>query len=168
MAQRLAREEGLQLDEDVIFAASFLHDVAAFEEFGKVAVDHTEQGAEVAAHFLTENGFPKEKIGAVQEAIRTHMFYSKVGERAEAIALHDADTLDFLGYVGIARILSLTTRHGWASDLRAAVATISKFSKDLPPKLVTKAVKKIAEERVGEMKRFLDGLDVETHGGKSL
>ena len=168
MAQRLAREEGLTLDQDIIFAAAFLHDVAAFEEFGKVAVDHTEHGAEVAAKFLADTNFPKDKIPAVQEAIREHMFYSKAGERAEAIALHDADTLDFLGAVGIARIISLTTRHRWASDLSAAIATIDKFSKELPPKLITKAGKKIAEERVGEMKAFLDALDGETHGGKSL
>jgi uncharacterized protein len=168
MAQRLAHEEGLTLDQDITFAAAFLHDVAAFEEFGKVAVDHTEHGAEVAAKLLAETSFPKEKIPAVQDAIREHMFYSKVGERPEAIALHDADTLDFLGSVGIARIISLTTRHRWASDLRAAIATIDKFSKDLPPKLITKAAKKIAEERIEEMKTFLDSLDTQTHGGKSL
>lgn len=168
MAQRIAKEEGLPLDEDVIFAAAFLHDVAAFEEFGKVSVDHTEAGAEVAAKMLEEAGFPKEKVGAVQEAIQGHMFYSKVGERPEAVVLHDADTLDFLGTIGIARILSLTTRHRWATDLRGAVATIDKFSKELPPKLLTKTAKKIAEERVAEMKAFLDGLDNASHGGKSL
>jgi uncharacterized protein len=168
MAQRLAGVEGLSLDEDIIFAAAFLHDVAAFEEFGKVGVDHTEHGAEVAAKFLGETGFPKDKIPAVQDAIREHMFYSRAGERAEAIVLHDADTLDFLGYVGIARIISLTTRHRWASDLRGAIATIDKFSKELPAKLITKAAKKVAEERVQEMKSFLDSLDEQTHGGKSL
>jgi uncharacterized protein len=168
LAQRLAREEGLELDQDVMFAAAFLHDVAAFEEFGKVGIDHTEAGADYAAEMLGKTGFPKERIPAVQEAIRGHMFYSKVAESPEAIVLHDADTLDFLGAVGIARIFSLTTRHAWASDLRAAVATIDKFSKELPPKLITKAAKKIGEERVAEMKEFLDGLDRATHGGKSL
>jgi len=168
MAQRLAKEEGMEVDQDVIFAAAFLHDVAAFEEFGKVNVDHTEAGAEYAAEMLDKAGFPKEKIPAVQEAIREHMFYSKVGERPEAVVLHDADTLDFLGSIGIARIFSLTTRHGWAKDLPGAVATIGKFSRELPPKLLTKAAKKISEERVAEMKAFLDGLDRATHGGKSL
>ena len=168
MAQQLAREEGLALDQDVLFAAAFLHDVAAFEEFGKVAVDHTEHGADVAAKFLADTSFPKEKISAVQDAIREHMFYSKVGERPEAIALHDADTLDFLGSVGIARIISLTTRHRWAGDLRAAIATIDKFNKELPPRLITRAARKIADERAQETKAFLDSLDAQTHGGKSL
>jgi uncharacterized protein len=168
MAQRLAAEEGLTVDPDVLFAAAFLHDVAAFEEFGKPSVDHTEQGAEVAAKFLAETAFPKDKIPAVQEAIREHMFYSKTGARPEAIALHDADTLDFLGYIGIARILSLTSRHGWAGDLPGAIATIAKFSTELPPKLLTKAAGKIADERVREMKGFLDGIDVQTFKGRSL
>jgi uncharacterized protein len=168
MAQQIAQEEKLTVDEDILFAAAFLHDVAAFEEFGKIAVDHTEHGAEVAGKFLAETAFPKEKIAGVQDAIREHMFYSKVGERPEAIALHDADTLDFLGYVGIARIISLTTRHRWATDLRAGIATIDKFSKELPPKLHTKAAKTIAEGRVAEMKAFLDGLDLQTQAGKSL
>lgn len=168
LAQHLAREEKLEIDQDVIFAAAFLHDVSAFEEFGKVNVDHTEQGAIVAAEFLEKSGFPKDKIVAVQEAIRGHMFYSKVGERAEAVVLHDADTLDFLGAIGIARIISITTRHRWATDLKAAVATIDRFRKELPPKLITNAAKKIGETRVEEMKAFLDALDPETHGGKSL
>ena len=168
LAQRLASEEKLEIDPDVLFAAAFLHDMAAFEEFGKVDVDHTEHGADLAAEFLDKAGFAKEKIPAVQDAIREHMFYSKVGGRSEAIVLHDADTLDFLGAVGIARIFSLTTRHRWATDLKAAVATIDKFSKELPAKLVTTAAKKISQERVDEMKTFLDALDHETHGGKSL
>lgn len=168
LAQRLAKEEGIEVDQDVIFAAAFLHDMAAFEEYGKVNVDHTDAGAEVAAAMLEKAGFPKEKIPAVQDAIRGHMFYSKVAERPEGIVLHDADTLDFLGSIGIARIFSLTTRHRWATDLRGAVATIDKFSKELPPKLITKAARKIGEERVAEMKAFLDGLDRESHGGKSL
>lgn len=168
LAQRLASEEKLEFDPDILFAAAFLHDVAAFEEFGKIDVDHTEHGAEVAAEILDKAGFAKEKIPAVQDAIREHMFYSKVGARPEAVVLHDADTLDFLGAVGIARIFSLTTRHRWATDLKAAVATVDRFSKELPAKLVTSAAKKIAEERVSEMKSFLDALDLETHGGKSL
>jgi uncharacterized protein len=168
MAQRLAKEENMTVDPDVIFAAAFLHDMAAFEEFGQVGIDHTEHGAEVAARFLGDAGFPKEKFPAVQEAIRGHMFYSKASERPEAIALHDADTLDFLGSIGIARIMSLTTRHRWAEDLRSGIATIDRFSKELPPKLITAAAKKIGEERVKAMKAFLDALDTETHGGKSL
>ena len=168
LAQRLAREERMTVDDDILFAAAFLHDVAAFEEFAKANIDHTEQGAEVAGKFLAETAFPKEKIAAVQEVIRAHMFYSKVGERAEAIVFHDADTLDFLGHVGVARILSLTTRHRWATDLRGAVATIDRFRKELPAKLVTGSAKKIGEERVQEIKAFLDGLDLETNGGKSL
>ena len=82
--------------------------------------------------------------------------------------LRDADTLDFLGHVGIARILSLTTRHRWAPDLNGAIATIGKFTKELPSKLITKSAKKIAEERVEQMKTFLDGLDLQTNSGKSL
>ena len=168
LAQKIARAEQLEVDPEILFAAAFLHDVAAFEEFGKVNVDHTEQGAAVAAEFLRKTGFVAEKIPAVQETIREHMFYSNVGSRPEAVALHDADTLDFLGSIGIARIISLSTRHRWAEDLKGAIATIDKFSKDLPGKLVTSTAKKMAEDRVREMKAFLDALDLETHGGKSI
>ena len=112
-------------------------------------------------------GFPAAKVAAVQDAVKNHMYYRADAGGPEAIVLHDADTLDFLGSVGIARIFSLTTRHRWATDLATAVKTIEGFNADLPSKLMTNAAKKLAPARVAESRAFLESLRGETEEGRA-
>jgi len=167
LASRLAAESKLEVDTDVLFAAAFLHDVGAFDAFRKEGVDHTDRAAELVPDILTGAGFPAAKVEAVQDAIRNHMYYRGNAGRPEAIVLHDADTLDFLGTIGIARILSLTTRHRWATDLATAAKTLEGFNTDLPPTLMTNAAKKIAIARVAESKAILASLKAETEDGRA-
>lgn len=167
LASRLAAESKLEVDTDVLFAAAFLHDVGAFDGWRKDGVDHTDRAAEVVPEILTGASFPTAKIAAVQEAVRNHMYYREAAQSPEAIVLHDADTLDFLGDIGIARILSLTTRHRWAKDLATAAQTLAAFNTDLPPKLMTNAARKLAVDRVAESKVFLERLRAETEDGKA-
>jgi len=167
LASRLAAESKLEIDTDVLFAAAFLHDVGAFDAFRKDGVDHTDRAAELVPDILVGAGFPAAKVEAVQEAVRNHMYYRVDAKRPEAIVLHDADTLDFLGNIGIARILSLTTRHRWATDLATAAKTLDGFNTDLPPRLLTSAAKKIAPARVAESMAFLASLKAETEDGKA-
>lgn len=168
LATRLAAEDKLTIDPDVLFAAAFLHDVAAFPTWSKEGVDHTDRAAEVVPEILAAAGFPATKIEAVQEAVRNHMYYRADAKRPEAIVLHDADTLDFLGAIGVARILSLTTRQeGWAADLATAVKTSDGFSNDLPSKVMTAAGKKSAAVRAAEMKTFLVTLKAEAENAKA-
>lgn len=167
LATRLAAESKLEIDTDVLFAAAFLHDVGAFEAFRKEGVDHTDRAAELVPDILKEAGFPAAKVPMVQDAVKNHMYYRGDAKYPESVVLHDADTLDFLGSIGIARIISLTTRHRWAQDLATAAKTLDGFNTDLPPKLMTNAAKKIAPIRVAESRAFLDALKTETEDGKA-
>jgi len=167
LASRLAAESKLTIDTDVLFAAAFLHDVGAFDAFRKDGVDHTDRAAELVPDILNGAGFPAAKVKAVQDAVANHMYYRANAGGPEAIVLHDADTLDFLGSIGIARILSLTTRHRWATDLATAAKTLEGFNTDLPPKLMTNAAKRIAPARVAESKAFLESLKAETEDGRA-
>jgi uncharacterized protein len=85
------------------------------------------------------------------------------GTGSEAVVLHDADTLDFLGTVGAARRLALT---GSAPDYAGAVARIREFADKLPGRLVTNSAKVMAAPRVTEMRIFLDQLSAETADGR--
>jgi uncharacterized protein len=168
LALAVAKEEELKVDEDVLYAAAFFHDIGAFEPYLREEVNHGERSADVAGEILKRAGFPADKVPKVEEAIRGHMFYARVGESPEAVVLHDADTLDFMGNIGIARILSLTGKHRWAQTLREAINTIEKFSTELPDKLVTKAAKKIAEKRAAESKKFVEAINAQSNQGTSL
>ena len=167
LATRLAADAKLEVDADILFAAAFLHDVGAFDAYRKDGVDHTDRAAEVAPDILTAAGFPPAKIAAAQDAMRSHMYYRADAKNSEGIVLHDADTLDFLGNIGIVRIMSLTSRHRWATDLATAVKTLDGFQADLPGKVMTTAAKKIAVTRVAEGKAFLDALKAEAENGRA-
>jgi HD superfamily phosphodiesterase len=96
LPRQLAAKDGVMLDDDVLFAAAYLHDVAAFPPWTDSKKYHVDIGADVVDTLLKGTGFPLAKIDAVRGAIRTHM-YSRDPVDPEARYLHDADALDWLG-----------------------------------------------------------------------
>ncbi|HTA56177.1 MAG TPA: hypothetical protein VK755_15630, partial [Candidatus Acidoferrales bacterium] len=88
------------------------------------------------------------------------------GTQAEAIVLHDADSLDFLGEIGAARMLSLTGEH--AESFARAVNALRSFLRDIPPKLITKTAQKIGAQRAAALEHFLDALQAQTFDGKAM
>jgi uncharacterized protein len=159
LARQVAREQGLAVDEDVLFAAAFLHDSGAIPPFARDGVDHAVRSAELAEPLLRGAGFPMAKFPAVKAAIIGHMFDKEAGDRPEAIALHDADALDFLGATGIARRLSVT---GSAPDMDAVLARLHLVYEQIPGRLVTAAAKRMAIPRLVAMKAFFDQLERES------
>ena len=166
VALELAQGDGLSVDTDVLFAAAFLHDMAAFEPCNDAKLEHGECAARQSGAILRAAGFPMEKLPAVQAAERGHMYYSDPGTQPEAIVLHDADSLDFLGDIGAARMLSLTGEN--AESFARAVKALRSFLHDIPPRLVTKTAQRIGAQRAAELARFLDALDSETFDGKAM
>ena len=163
LASEIAQKEGLAIDADVLFAAAFTHDIGAIGAFQKEGVDHAVRSVELADPLLREAGFPEERLPAVWEAILGHMHDKPPGSRSEAMVLHDADTLDFLGAVGVARRLVV---NGNAHDFAAGVARISEFADKLPGRLVTRTAKDMAIPRVAEMRDFLGRLNKQTADGR--
>ncbi len=159
LARQIAREEGLTVDEDVLFAAAFLHDSGAIAPFARDGVDHAVRSAELAEPLLRKAGFPMAKFPAVKAAIIGHMFDRKAGASDEGVVLHDADALDFLGATGIARRLSVT---GDAPDMDKVLAQLVQVYQEIPGRLVTASAKRMAIPRLVAMRAFFDQLKRET------
>ena len=166
VAVQLAQGDGLHVDEDVLFAAAFLHDMAAFMPCKGPKMEHGECAARQAQAMLRGTGFPMQKLAAVQAAERGHMFYSHAGSDPNAIVLHDADSLDFLGDIGAARIIALTGEK--APSFAPAVKTLRGFLKDIPPRLITKTAQRLGAERAAELQAFLDSLQAESYSGQAM
>jgi uncharacterized protein len=105
LAETLAEES--DVDDDVLFAAVWLHDIGrAREDRGEID-DHAEWGAVEAAQILADLGADPETVEAVQHCIRAHRYSNDVKpETREAEILSDADNIDALGATGIARLFS--------------------------------------------------------------
>lgn len=106
-----------ELDLEVLKAAALLHDIARVREDRDVTgtVDHALLGAQMAAEVLAPVGFPETKIPAVVHCIERHRYRGgKAPETLEAQVLFDADKLDVLGAIGIARSYILAGEYGEA------------------------------------------------------
>jgi HD superfamily phosphodiesterase len=161
LARELAAADHVTLDDDVLFAASYLHDIAAFAPWEDVKTDHSDVGARVVDTVLKGTGFPMEKIEAVRAAIRTHMYY-RDPVAAEALYLHDADALDWLGAVGVARIMALVDPHGGNPDAPRAVAMLVDNLNKVPARVLSPAGRLRVPERKAELEKFLADLKRET------
>jgi uncharacterized protein len=167
LAKALAAADQVTLDDDVLYAAAYLHDVAAFAPYEKAGVDHADQGALTVDTFLVNTDFPQAKMDAVRGAIRTHMFArDPVG--AEAIYLHDADALDWLGAIGAARIVALVDPNGGQPDGPAAVKMLQQNLTQVPPRIISRAGRALAPARVRELEQFLKQLAAETDQYRTL
>ncbi len=151
---RLAREE--HADEDVVKAAALLHDVG----YSLDEKEHEGKSIEVARSLLDMTDFPKEKKEKVLGCIGEHRF-SK-GEKAmsiEAQVLQDADRLDAIGAVGIARCFLWSGEH--RKVLKEAIKHFDEKLLKLKDAMNTASGRKMAEERHRFMLEFLEELESE-------
>jgi uncharacterized protein len=112
LAERLAQEEGADLE--IVHAAALLHDAQGSESGKESRKDHHERSAEFAAEVLRGEGWEEERIRAVQHCIRAHRYRDDREPPAtiEAQVLFDADKLDVIGAVGVARTIAYSALAG--------------------------------------------------------
>jgi Predicted HD superfamily hydrolase len=167
LAKELAAADAVKLDDDVLYAAAYLHDVAAFAPWRNADVDHQDEAARIVESMLAGTGFPMAKIEAVRGAIRTHMF-ARDPEGPEAIYLHDADALDWLGAIGVARVFGLVDPNGGSPDGPTVVKRLEMSLTSVPPRIISKAGKARAPQRARELEQFLRDLRSESADLRTL
>lgn len=108
MAERLALAE--DADVEIVRAAALLHDAEGSATAGgdQGRTHHHQASAEFARQVLLEEGWSEERIAAVQHCIRAHRFRdnSEPPQSLEAKVLFDADKLDVIGAIGVARTIA--------------------------------------------------------------
>jgi len=162
---------GLTYDDDVVFAAVWLHDLGVFighrpeTEEALKTWDHVAYVTEKAPAILKEAAFPEEKIPAVLEVIRTHQ-PQNTPTTTEATIARDADILEQLGAIGITRTLAKLGSDTRFCTFTEALHALKKQLATLPDKLGLDTSKALAIPRTKIMQSFIDSL--ETEGGKNL
>ncbi len=113
MAERLAIAEGADLE--IVHAAALLHDSKGSDPNSGERLSHHEASALFAEIVLKQENWSSERITAVQHCIRGHRFRGgKENEprTIEAKVLFDADKLDVLGAIGVARTIGYAVQAG--------------------------------------------------------
>ena len=160
---------GLAYDDDVVYAAAWLHDLGVFighrpEDPDELAAwDCVSYAMEQAPAALLQFGFPTTKVAEVVEAIRTHQPHLRPVS-LEGTILRDADILEQLGAIGILRVAAKIGRDTRYPTFTTAAATLRKSLADLPAKLQLETAKALAQPRITLLEAFLHELNNEAQG----
>jgi uncharacterized protein len=158
LALKLARSYKDVIDLEALEIAAYLHDIGRMGELGEE--DHAAASAEVAEFLMRLAGYPPDKIEKVKDAILGHSFSS--GRRPKTLEgklLSDADKLDALGAVGIARVFMYSGYKG--RGLKDSINHFREKIVRLPQQMLTDEGRKEAEERIRIVLDFLNALEAE-------
>jgi uncharacterized protein len=170
-AERLALAE--HADVEVCRTAALLHELVNLPKNHPESHRSGDLCAVEAARVLRERSLPESFVSAVVACIRDHAFSKGiVPESLEARVLQDADRLDAIGAIGVARCMATSAEmrrpfYSWDDPLAARRELDDKsfaldhFEKKLfrvPERLHTEAARRLAEKRVVFMKLFVENL----------
>jgi uncharacterized protein len=185
MSLKLAK--GNDVDLEVIEAAALLHDIGGKKELDNPSLDHSVEGAKMAKKILQDLDYPEEKIKHIQDCIVTHRYRTnRKPKTLEAKIIFDADKLETVGAIGIARIfvwigtnnakiyekvdLDEYAKENLGGKRMGRIKDHSKYNayvnwetktKHVLKFLYTDKAKEIAKDRLKFTKKFFDRLDKE-------
>ncbi len=157
LADRIGRKE--KADMEILLVAAILHDVGRMISEEK----HALASAKLSRDLLKDLGFEEKKIEKIVHCILAHSFSSGIlPETLEAKILSDADKLDAIGAIGVARVFMYSGEKG-----RSIEDSIKHFKEKilkLKEMLYTKEAKRIGEGRDKFVREFLERLERELRG----
>ena len=146
-------------DLRILLPAALLHDIARPLE-KENGLPHETEGARMAEAYLASIHYDETLVPAICAAIRTHRFRSaEKPDTLEAKILSDADKLDALGAVGIARTFMRAAEHG--GEIDDAVFHFHDKLLKLKDLMHTDAAREIAGGRHAFLLSFLETLERE-------
>ena len=173
-AQYLGKAEGA--DMQILLIAALLHDIVSESKLSKKSSESEARRQKIAEDFLKKKGLDDNAIKSVLYAIEVHRFSKGlVPSTLEAKILQDADRLDAMGAIGIARVFTTGGAMG-----RKLYNTNDTFCESREPddktwnldhffrKLLsleygmhTETGKRVAKRRAAVLKRYLSDLQRE-------
>ncbi|TBR10914.1 MAG: HD domain-containing protein [Candidatus Nitrosotenuis sp.] len=105
-AKKIAKHENANMR--LVLTSALLHDVVSFPKSDKRSKTSSLKSAQKAKRILKKYHYTAHEISVIFDAIADHSFSrNKIPETMEGKILQDADRLDALGAIGIARTFSV-------------------------------------------------------------
>jgi uncharacterized protein len=174
-AELIGKREGAEME--VLLAAVLLHDIVVYPKGSAKSSKSADDSADMAEKILKGYRVSKEKIDRISYCIRTHSYSRRlVPATLEGKILQDADRLDALGAIGIARTFSVGGSEDrmfynpddpfWKTGRKPDDRqwTLDHFQAKLlrlKDSMHTKAAQEMAEERTRFMEQFIEQLKKE-------
>ena len=180
-ARFINREEGMAADPLILLAAAYFHDFVSLPKNHPERSSASRLSAERTAGILQTAfpDFPTDKIEGVRHAIHAHSFSAKVPPGTpEARILQDADRLEALGAIGLARVFYTAgqlnqklfdagdplARHREPDDQRYSLDHFQLKLLKLPALMNTAMGRRMAEGRADYLRSFLQTITAEIGG----
>ena len=169
LAEKLAREERLDYDPEILRLSALLHDIGLYRAYSlREGADHVRRSVAVATRMLRDGDFPPQATRVVLDAIEHHPPGASPVRSTEAALLKDAVALDYLGTIGLSRVFGMVGVEDDVPNLAAATRHAMSLRRTLPDLLQLDASCSLAHERVLEMDRFFESLESVTNNLKLL
>jgi uncharacterized protein len=168
LASRLG--EGMAYDDDILFAAAWMHDLGVFighrpEGPADLARwDHVPYTIARTRELLPRWGFPAAKLDGVADTIQTHQPHDEPAT-AEAVLLRDADILEQLGAIGALRTFVKVGRDTRYPTFSSALPVLEKAVERLSGLLRLDAARELARPRVQILQALIAAIKSEAGGG---
>jgi len=105
-AKKICKKENV--NEKLVLSAVLLHDIVSYPKSDKRSKLSSMESAKKSKKILKKLNFSQEEIKIISDAIRDHSFSrKKIPATIEGKILQDADRLDALGAIGIARVFAV-------------------------------------------------------------
>ena len=152
---------GLAYDPALLTLATYLHDWGAFPCFAQPGVEHALRSRQVAeAEILPQMDLSPAAQAVVLEAIELHDYRDLRPTRSiEALLLREADMLEFLGMIGLAREFARGPK-----DVAACQRRILSRRAGIEGRFSLPRARAIAQVRLERMAQCLRWLDEESFG----
>ena len=104
-AQKICHDENV--DSKLVLCAALLHDLVSYPKFDKRSKMSSIESAKKSKKILKKFNFLEQEIKIISDAIEDHSFSRNVVPKTiEGKILQDADRLDALGSIGLARVFA--------------------------------------------------------------
>ncbi len=175
------RQEGETADELILLAAAYFHDLVSLPKNHPGRADSSRLSAEKTVLLFATDfpDFPREKIEGVRHAIHAHSFSAGVRPlTAEAKILQDADRMEAVGAIGLARVFYTAGQLGQRlfegsdpmaegrepDDKKYALDHFQVKLLKLPALMNTVSGRRLAEENANYLREFLKKINNEIKG----
>lgn len=171
LACKIGEGEGIAFDDDIVFAAAWMHDLGVFlghrphDPEALARWDHVPYTIARTRELLASWGFPAGKVDRVAAAIGTNQAH-QVPVEIEATLLRDADILEQLGAVGALRAFVKVGRDTRYESYSSVLPLLRRIVSDLPLQLHLTHARLLAAPRVQALRDFL--VAIESEAGQLL